>query len=83
MTQTLLKDKVARYLAYATDRAWDGRRTLIPRPDPNNIDDYHAYFHTPDECRFCGGGRRIDYARRGEVPTLAQRLAAIRARLRG
>jgi hypothetical protein len=56
--------------------------TLIPRPDPDRLDDYHDYFDTPDECRFCGDGRRIDYARRGEVPTLAQRLAEIRTRLR-
>ncbi|HZN72888.1 MAG TPA: replication-relaxation family protein [Micromonosporaceae bacterium] len=31
MTQTLLKQKVARYLAYADDRAWEGR-TRTARP---------------------------------------------------
>ncbi|HZN74516.1 MAG TPA: replication-relaxation family protein [Micromonosporaceae bacterium] len=30
MTQTLLKQKVARYLAYADDRAWEGRHPHCP-----------------------------------------------------
>jgi hypothetical protein len=30
MTQTLLKEKVARYLAYAADRAWEGIHPYCP-----------------------------------------------------
>lgn len=32
-----------------------------------------------DSCRHCGAGRQLDYRHRHQVPTLAQRLDAIRA----
>jgi hypothetical protein len=35
-----------------------------------------------EECRRCGGGRRVGYAHRGQIPTLAERLDQIRAQLR-
>jgi hypothetical protein len=34
-----------------------------------------------DDCRFCGHGRLAGYTHRGQVPGLAERLAAIRDRL--
>jgi hypothetical protein len=56
--------------------------TTSPRPNPDDPEDDDA-FYGRDGCYACGTGhRRIDYARRGQVPTLAQRLDEIRAQLR-
>lgn len=67
--------------AYDVEHLWvcDTCGVLAPRPDPDS-DDY-TYWQQPDECTQCGDGRRIDYTRRSQVPTLTHRLAIIRARL--
>jgi hypothetical protein len=49
---------------------------LTPLGDPG-----HQVGYAGDECRHCGAGHRVEYARRGQIPTLTDRLDQLRRQL--